>query len=691
MSTSGLYKLDEGEACITNCFPVRSFFQLSKEGAGHWLVAHRNAVEQKHKRSWSRKPQYGAQYTPESVVSGSTKPQDSSKTDTSSNILDGFLLMRLHGVDKPSELCNVNIIDQKLHSAKTEDFEEFDSVAYINASENHLNLEVFTSFPVLRELELSLNGLYHLRVNAGDFPHLEILDLSYNSLCSDDVLSLGLLPCLKVLHLTGNDLQKLPDNMAAPHHASTQLTLEQDVHFSSLEVLMLDDNKLCSPGVFNSLAHMKSLQHLNLQGNNITEVPYLQQFEDAQDLQHNEDLGHREMLISGPHTLATNNQSVQRTDIQDVPGVQKQHIMSSDGEDCIHPSCSSFQVSSEFHLPLPELRTLNLADNKIAVEEALLAVALFPSLSQLVIHSNPLTTQRSGDPPMLTHFLQDRLGITIQRKKIPQFVKPRIMIPVNPKRKVVTKIQKVPKLPLKVEAAANIFLCDQSSFLENSEDFKEKSIPPECKSLQSMSSQGPEDAEEVTAKNGDLDEDAFFITQVNEGDEPVWCGKSENLEPDYEEQREEDFVPEKFRGYEILLDAKPDPDMVEPVGIQQTVQALELALKNLLVYRDSKAHSDHHQNPYSEKKKSIGNLPPTQPRRLNGHKAEDALTKMKNRKTINKVPLDKVLKSKEVYKKEYEEAQTLLRDMREKYQTVYIKAGEGPAVTESHKLTALEK
>ncbi|KAG9351891.1 hypothetical protein JZ751_023142 [Albula glossodonta] len=109
----------------------------------------------------------------------------------------------------------------------------------------------------------------------------------------------------------------------------------------------------------------------------------------------------------------------------------------------------------------------------------------------------------------------------------------------------------------------------------------------------------------------------FPHLEVNEGDEPVWCGKSENLEPDYEEQREEDFDPEKFRGYEILLDANPDPDMVEPV--------------------------------------------------------------------------DKVLKSKEVYKKEYEEAQTLLRDMREKYQTVYIKAGERPAVTESHKLTALEK
>lgn len=36
--------------------------------------------------------------------------------------------------------------------------------------------------------------------------------------------------------------------------------------------------------------------------------------------------------------------------------------------------------------------------SQICEEEALLAVALLPLLSELVIHSNPLTTQRSGKP-----------------------------------------------------------------------------------------------------------------------------------------------------------------------------------------------------------------------------------------------------------------------------------------------------
>ncbi|KAJ8342816.1 hypothetical protein SKAU_G00327440 [Synaphobranchus kaupii] len=711
MATGGLYKLDDGEVCLTNCFPVRSFFQPSKEGAGHWLVAHRNAMEEKY-RSQNAPDHCTAE---ESVVSGSTKLLDSGKTGTSCNMLDGPLLMRLHCVDNPSELCNVNISDQKLHSAKLEDFEEFDKVAYINASENHLLLEPFSRFPILRELELSLNGIYSLRLSVEDFPHLETLDLSYNHLSSEDVLSIGLLPCLKVLHLTGNGLQALPDNMASPHHDPAQGTLEQDMLFTSLEVLMLDDNKLWSPGVFNSLANLKRLQHLNLQGNYITEVPYLQQFGDVQDLkscgkQHSED--GEQVLFSDPEMLANSNTSVERTDINDFPRVQELH-RNNTSEDYIHlRTYSQLQISGEFHLPLPELRSLNLADNKIAVEEALLAVAWFPSLTELVIHSNPLATQRSGDPPLLTHFLHDRLGIAIKRQKTQHSVKPRVVIPVNPKRKVETKIRKVPKLPLQLEAAGSPFPRGPSSILEKyTEDFLGKTVVPKCAGLQSssgprqMSSQGIENGEgrtahqELNASEGkasdslgakNLEMDTFFLTQVNDLDESTWQEESEEQECD-SEQRTEDMIPDKFRGYEILLDAKPDPSMFEPVGIQQTVRVLELALKNLLVYRDSKANADVLQTPYREKEKGIGKLPPAKPRRWKGEKAEDALTKIKDRKTTNKVPLDKVLNGKDVYKEEYEEAQTLLKDMRKKYKIVDLKVAEEAALVEHRKHTTLHE
>lgn len=45
----------------------------------------------------------------------------------------------------------------------------------------------------------------------------KVLDLSYNNLSSDGILSIGLLPRLKVLHLTGNDLQMLLPDMAGPN------------------------------------------------------------------------------------------------------------------------------------------------------------------------------------------------------------------------------------------------------------------------------------------------------------------------------------------------------------------------------------------------------------------------------------------------------------------------------------------
>lgn len=37
MATGGVYKLDDGEACLNNCFPVRSFFQPSREGIDTYL------------------------------------------------------------------------------------------------------------------------------------------------------------------------------------------------------------------------------------------------------------------------------------------------------------------------------------------------------------------------------------------------------------------------------------------------------------------------------------------------------------------------------------------------------------------------------------------------------------------------------------------------------------------------------
>lgn len=44
----------------------------------------------------------------------------------------------------------------------------------------------------------------------------QVLDLSFNNITGESILNLGLLAHLKVLHLTGNQLQMLPLNMAGP-------------------------------------------------------------------------------------------------------------------------------------------------------------------------------------------------------------------------------------------------------------------------------------------------------------------------------------------------------------------------------------------------------------------------------------------------------------------------------------------
>lgn len=65
-------------------------------------------------------------------------------------------------------------------------------------------LDAFRKFMSLRELEFPLNNVSGgVNIGPHDFIHLEKLDLSYNRITSDDILALGVIPCLKTLHLTG--------------------------------------------------------------------------------------------------------------------------------------------------------------------------------------------------------------------------------------------------------------------------------------------------------------------------------------------------------------------------------------------------------------------------------------------------------------------------------------------------------
>ncbi|XP_044306108.1 X-ray radiation resistance-associated protein 1-like [Varanus komodoensis] len=443
MATKGMYKLDDGNCYPTNCFPARSLLRPRyEEGAGHWQVARRTAEKTKMELLFGPRSSQVKWKSP-TALSGAHSHLDE-KT------LTGSYLMKLHHVKSPSHLCSVDISDQNFVSAKEDEFEEFNSVAYINATENLLTLEVFRKFPVLRELELSLNGLRNLKVDAGDFPYLEILDLSYNNLSPEDVQALGVLPHLKVLHLTANGLSSLPLDLAVPESS------ESSPRFPALEVLLLNDNHLSHPNVFVSLANLRSLKQLHLDKNGIREVPYLHRVDSSRFSIHplSAKSGIREGLRSrksagkrlrqegspGPsgqaeYLIVQNSKDPDRTEIVFPSWSPDPPSEESSPSPCGAPETSCATPSSEFVLPLPELRFLSLADNQIEQEEDLLAVALFPSLAELTFYGNPFTTSRSGDPPLLTSFLQNKLGIKTIRKKVSKPEKPRLFIPIKANRK----------------------------------------------------------------------------------------------------------------------------------------------------------------------------------------------------------------------------------------------------------------
>ncbi|XP_047463264.1 X-ray radiation resistance-associated protein 1 [Mugil cephalus] len=620
---SASYKFDDGQSFPTQCFPGGTLQHRREDGAGHWSVAYRE-TERKTCRTVNRR------------IKETYKKCESREAHSLQGVtLDGRLLLQLHCVDKPSELCSVNISEQKLNSVKPEDLKKFDNVAYIDASINYLSLGSFSSFTSLRELNLSLNGICNMTFDAVDFPYLEILDLSYNRLSADAIVSVGQLPRLKVLHLTGNQLHHLPPDLCSPRHDTTRLQAKvEDPQFKALEVLLLDDNRL-SNEVFNSLKDLKRLKHLNLEGNYISEVPSLFL-----------------MGSSKPVQIPTEGRE---------EGEECAHIDSNPNTDEILRRIFQGDDWEEYfkgvNVPLPELQFLNLANNKIANEEALMAVALLPMLLEVDIHSNPLSTQRRGASSLLTYFLQEKLGITIKRKKG----------------------QKVVKLPLKVSTDPEWKLEGQLQKLSKKTLITTETCPAK---KQHKSEQAVKTA---TGSEGKSSRDKYteniFITQtadIPEFDPPE---KKETIE------NEERNSPEQFTSSTMLMDAKPNPDVLKPIRIQTAVRMLEHTLRNLNVYRDSKPKLDSIQTPYSEKEKKIKELPPLKPIKQLAERVDEMIKEMKESTTIKVVALGSAIHSTPMKKDEYKEALLLLKDMRAKYKMLHKQTMEQEASIESDRST----
>ncbi|XP_074160173.1 LOW QUALITY PROTEIN: X-ray radiation resistance-associated protein 1 [Sminthopsis crassicaudata] len=725
MSGSGLYKVDDGCHYLANCFPARNIFRSRNEGKSHWLVAQKASLKKKFKQvvcSQAEIPEDHKKVAPAQIRRKRWTSIESLFHVPEKRILDRPFLLKHHSVKRPTDLCTVNISGQKIAKAKEKDFRHFDAVIFINASENLLPLEVFHTFPALKELELCFNGIKTLTIKTGEFRLLEHLDLSFNNLSQEAIRELGILPRLKTLLLTGNGLTSLPPNMAVtePNLSVIRLTTKRYMlRFQALETLILDDNKLSHPSCFASLAGLRRLKKLSMEQNKIFRIPYLQQVQlpkycDESTKGKNgsqKETNPKQKLSQGmngaflesksgkgqpDYAILSMKRDVDRTEVifPSFPGY------SSNQANKVYPLPPIFEIlpvkslkalNQTWAPPFPELRYLSLAYNKISNEDALLPVALFPSLNELIFHNNPLVMHTKGDPPLLYSFLQKRLGISLIRKPTEKLKRPHILIPQKSNRKVRSQIPKVLKAPIILELPTQE-VPDTPAPTMSRRAFTP--LPPIHSSTSTVftkeDSMKTETSSEMTGSDICSDDDvksveSFFMTQVTKVQKTP--RRHKEAKPPEEEKRvkiEEReakkprkvsaAISERYRGYEELLQTSPDPSFVEPMGIQQNVKALYNILKHPLIYRSSKAKLDAFQNPYCPKEKQIPRSKVPTPRKTRAQLLEEILYQMRNPQQIVDSPLSSVLRKRAERRledqKQYREAQRLLKEFKARYKRV---------------------
>ncbi|XP_053059657.1 X-ray radiation resistance-associated protein 1 isoform X9 [Acinonyx jubatus] len=507
---------------------------------------------------------------------------------------------------------------------------------------------------------------------------------------------------------------------------------------------MLDDNKLSSPNCFASLAGLRRLKKLSLDQNRIFRIPYLQQVQ-LQDGSGDWARGRgspqkvpQSMLQpkswmfeasdeQPDYTVLPMKKDVDRTEVvfSSYPGFST----SEETKVCALPPIfkilpvKSLKARNQMLAPpFPELRYLSLAYNKIAKEDAILPVALFPSLCELIFHNNPLVAHTRGVPPLLKTFLQEHLGIHLIRRKIVK-AKHHILMPRKDSRKVKTQVPKVPKQPLILHHLSVPTIKSPSKEMPESEAAPTKELsttrssplepempiegleglflshrpfvplPPICSdstvhSEETMSHQSnrpghlsPEHLSDEDTKSTE----SIFLTQVSglpssihqKDDSTV---KEEEQRPPRTAPREvkrawrklpSASLPSKYRGYEELLTAKPDPAFIEPKGIQKNTQALQYVLKHPLLFRSSKPRLDTLQKRYVPKEKRAQRIPIPPPRKTRAQLLDDILIRMRDPRNITEAPLGAVLRQRTeqrlVNQKQYLEAKRLLKEFRARY------------------------
>ncbi|XP_036113926.1 X-ray radiation resistance-associated protein 1 isoform X4 [Molossus molossus] len=629
MPSSGIYKLDDGKPFLNNCFPAKNLLRKPEEGRGHWVVARKCNLKKKRKGAVEAPDEGQKSQKISFEVRGKKGSQLKKQADISGHVLDQDFLLKHHCVRKPSELCTINVSGLKFSKAKEKDFKHFNSVIYINASENLLPLEAFYTFPALRELELALNGIKTVSVKYGDFTFLEFLDLSFNSLATEAICDLGILPHLRVLLLTGNGLTSLPPNLAVTEQEASVTSLTSKrylLRFPALETLMLDDNKLSNPNCFASLAGLRRLKKLSLDQNRIFRIPYLQQvqFRDWSG----DWVGGRGSPWRGPHSMLQPKSWVFEASDEQPDYTVMPMKKDDDRTEVVFSSYPGFSTS--------EVKT---------------QVPKVPK-QPLMLHHLPATTVESPSQEMLEAQLAE---------VPPTALRPDM--PIEGLRGL--SLHRRPFVPLPP-------ICSDSTV--HSEETT--SHPSDTAGHLSVENPSDEDTKST---------ESIFLTQVSgmsysalqKDDSEV--EKDQILLPPSPESREAKktrrklpsaSLSSKYHGYQELLTAKPDPTFIEPKGIQKNAQALQHLLKHPLLHCSSRPKQDTLQKYCVPKEKRAQRIPVPPPRKTRAQLLDDILIRMRDSQNITEAPLGAVLRQRErrlVNQKEYQEAKRLLKEFQARY------------------------
>lgn len=774
-----------GTGFSSQCFPVRSLtrYKRQDDDGGAWLVAYRAEQRRRFKAVIcggdpiiQRQP----------AVTKLQSDEIDSIEEEGPPKLDGFFLMKHFHVDDPSDLCSVKISGQELREVNENDFLLFDNVIHVDAGDNNLPFGAFSKFLALQELELPLNNISDsIRVQPAMFPNLMTLDMSYNRLTGGDILALGLLESLRTLHLTGNEIKKLPVEMTRTYrtitgmtHSGTVESEDKRLRFPALENLYLDHNGLTDLSTFASLAGLKRLKYLNLEHNEISSIPHLrllgarvnQGESSRQENVQTENSSLHDVLEENLKDLQKegsldNNEETKKVgekdnakelafNLDEADDILSRNLVSDEhGEGKNRPQLKLRSstltedpslLGDRYNPPMPFARLLhlNLANNLIFEEDGLLALMGWPSLRELVIWGNPLTTAFKGDPPVLSFQLGRLKGVTIFRQKPPKRTKPIVnlaknhrkvkdTLPPMPKKQNLAMLEAPPEpkstayvgppyktlppigsapptgrqretsTPRKLSTAPGVADTtprgDRPSFSRANTtplEFPESAVYQSGHTTRQTiktegeatisESLGTADGRHQPREEKQLNsEDGFFMTQVDE-QEDAQNIQAPMQKPKKSKEKEPPFsVETKYKGYEDLLDVdEDDPDIIVPKDLQGSVRALTYALAHPLIF--SEPHGTFKERRV-KKAQTVSTSTETKSRQSKVEELGGILDKMRVQSKTKESNLETALqdlKKDPKLKQEYREAKKLLNEVQTKYNEVRVASLKPTAIAQ---------